>query len=60
MPKLRSGIPSLGLLPAKSQFLWFLGHENENNWTKLAPWKNTAEVVLFEDFVETPKGKKGV
>jgi len=60
MPKLRSGTPSLGLLPEKSQSLRFLGHENEKKYTKLASWKNTAEQVLFEDFVETLKDQKSV
>ena len=31
MPKLRSGTPSLGLLPAKSQSLLFLGQGHEKN-----------------------------
>ena len=47
IPKLRSGTPSLGLLPAKSQSLLYLGQEHEKNETKLAPWKNTAEEVLL-------------
>ena len=36
-----------------------LGHESEKKKkTKLASWKNTAEELLFEDFVETLKGQK--